>query len=291
MRETEFFINKDGGDRLGATRFEASDARGVIVINSAMAVPRSLYADFSAWWCEQGFHVVTWSYSGMGDSGRAADCDALLQHWGEDDFNQVLAYCEQRWPNLPRIAMAHSVGGQVLGLAERSRDVAAILPIASQSGYWRHYRGGMRLRVLLLWYVLIPVLTRIAGVFPGRTLGIMPENIPPRVVRQWARWARDPGYLMGRHRPASAGNFAKITAPVLGVWIADDDMAPRSAHREMLSWYENAPVDMLELHPRNEGLDRIGHFGFFRADRGRETLWPQLLAWLSRQLDELESST
>ena len=289
MQERDFFINKDGSDRLGATLFEAMHPRGVIVINSAMAVPRSLYAEFADWWAQQGFHVVTWSYSGMGDSGRAADCNSRLQDWGEDDLDQVLSYCERRWPELPRILMAHSVGGQVLGLAERSRNVAAIIPIASQSGYWRHYRGGMLWRVLLLWYLLIPFATRIAGVFPGRTLGVMPENIPPRVARQWGRWARSRGYLMGRHRPASADNFAKITAPVLGIWIADDDMAPRSAHREMLSWYESAPVEMLELHPREEGLERIGHFGFFRADRGRERLWPQLLEWLSRQLPEREA--
>ncbi|MDX1442586.1 MAG: alpha/beta fold hydrolase [Gammaproteobacteria bacterium] len=282
----DFFITTADGWQLGASLFEAPGrARGVIVINSAMAVPRNLYAEFAQWWSERGFHVVTWTYRGMGDSGRAADCDASLADWGERDLDAVLAWCEGEYPDLPRVIAAHSVGGQVLGLASRAAGADAIIPIASQSGYWRHYVGMMRPQVLFLWYLAIPVLSRLFGYFPSGTLGIFPENIPAHVAREWARWARDPEYLMGSRGPESSRNYSRITAPVLGVWIADDDMATHSAHQQMLSWYENAPVDRLELHPEKEGLERIGHFGFFRADRSAETLWPQLHDWLASKLE------
>lgn len=44
------------------------------------------------------------------------------------------------------------------------------------------------------------------------------------------------------------------------------------------SFYENAPRTMRRIDPREVGLARIGHFGFFRAEHA-ETLWrPELLA-------------
>ena len=76
--------------------------------------------------------------------------------------------------------MAHSAGGQLLGLARNSDRVAAMLMISAPSGYWRLWKGRQRLLIGLLWFVLMPVMTRLVGYFPGRRMGLG-VDLPPGV--------------------------------------------------------------------------------------------------------------
>ena len=50
--------------------------------------------------------------------------------------------------------------------------------------------------------------------------------------------------------------------------------------RSLHGRYANAPIEYRRIAPRDVGVQRIGHFGFFRP-RFEQTLWPLVPQWLT----------
>ncbi len=61
---------------------------------------------------------------------------------------------------------------------------------------------------------------------------------------------------------------------------SDDGYAPRAAAEALRAFYPSAKGELHEVHPDALGVERIGHFGFFR-DPFRDTLWKDAADWLS----------
>ena len=104
-----------------------------------MGVPRTYYADFSAWLAEQGYTVRTFDYRGIADSSttKLPGSTIRMQDWGELDIDAILAdtvdYCEKA----PVFLLGHSCGGQLFGLAKHSEQLAGLILVGSQLGNWR----------------------------------------------------------------------------------------------------------------------------------------------------------
>ena len=106
------------------------------------------------------------------------------------------------------------------------------------------------------------------------------EALADRVATEWASWCRHPGYIVGAL--GAEGHYAGFRAPLRLVWIADDSYAPLPAAKALLGFYPASPSEFLEVHPKDIGEGRIGHFGFFR-ERFRDTLWRQAADWLQEK--------
>jgi predicted alpha/beta hydrolase len=61
--------------------------------------------------------------------------------------------------------------------------------------------------------------------------------------------------------------------------LADDELVSPEGIRRLYRLYAQAPVQFKELHPKDLGMRRIGHFGVFKASSA-ERLWPWTLRWL-----------
>lgn len=190
MTATTISIPALDGYRLAATLFAPTgEGNGVIVqINGATAVRREYYAHYARYLVSRGFHVVTFNYRGIGDSRDIAwhGGEPTMQEWGEQDIAGVIEWITHHYPKHRLVCVAHSGGGQWLGLARNNARVQAQLAISSQSGYWRYYRLRDWPRLLFLWYLLMPLASRVMGYFPGRLIGS--ENIPKGVALNFARW-------------------------------------------------------------------------------------------------------
>ena len=283
MQTTDLVIAANDGYPLAATchappAFAAGKA--VVVINSAMAVQRSFYADFATHLVRAGHVVLTYDYRGVGDSAprQLKGFTATLEDWGELDQNAVLDYAREHWPDHKLVIAGHSVGGQIMGLNRHGEQLAGMLTIGSQSGYWRHYDGSLGLGVFLLWHLFVPTLSRLLGYFPSPWFGIG-MNIPAGVARQWAAWGRDPEYLRGQHAPARIDNYAALRCPMLAIWISDDSYAPLRANAAMRSWYENAAIRFESVGPETEESPRVGHFPFFKPGVAPRA-WHAIAQWL-----------
>src|SRR5690606_24468329 len=124
------------------------------------------------------------------------------------------------------VLLGHSFGGQAIGIAPTAHRVDAVVLVASQSGWVGHWPLRRRPAMELIWRVLVPIASNLAGFMPGK-LGLG-EDVPARVAQQWARWCTTPGYVTGV-LPAERLHFGDVAAPVLAWSFSDDDYAPRGS--------------------------------------------------------------
>jgi len=261
---TDVAVTAGDGQVLKATVHGPDAARTWLVINSAMGVRRRFYRHLAGFLADRGIGTVTYDYRGMGESVvDPARADSVrLEDWGRRDFPAVV-----RWLRAERrpervVALGHSVGGQLLGIAPEVRALDAVVGVATQSGHWRHWDGLQRARVFALWYLAIPLLAGPSGRFPAARLGLG-QDLPAGVARQWAEWGRDPDYIRSPRVGPQPQYHGDVRCRLRTYWIAGDDLAPERAVRAWHDWFPHAERDFIAVPARNPSGAPIGHFGFF----------------------------
>jgi predicted alpha/beta hydrolase len=262
------------GFPLAASWHGADQPARVALVAPATGVRRRLYENYAGDLARRGFGALTWDWRGTGDSRPRSlrGFPATMRGWAEHDFEGVLRWARERFPAASLVAVGHSFGGQAIGLAPSAAALDAAVTVAAQSGYWGHWPRPRKYFYALLWHTWFPALTRICGYFPGRLLR-MGADLPTGVALEWARWCRSPDYL-GDWR-----GHAAFAAPILAVSFADDDYAPRAAVEALHAHYGRGDFGHCHVQPREVGLERIGHFGFFRP--GIASLWSETAEWLT----------
>jgi len=272
----EITLTAKDGYRLSATLYGGRSEKAVLIL-PATGVPQGYYAKFAAWLAGHGFQVLTFDYRGIGRSlyGSVRLVEARMRDWALLDAAAAMAYLEP----FPKILLVgHSFGGQALGLLPAQERIAAALVVGSQSGYWRNWPPLGRAWMWPVTHFLLPGVAHLRGYFPGSRLGFG-EDLPKGVAIEWASWCRNPTYLVGALRVEDA--YARFVAPLRAYAFSDDPFAPLHAVHKLLELYPNAPGEVRAMAPRDLGVRRIGHFGFFR-EPFRDTLWPEARDWLSR---------
>ena len=271
MPDAITLIAATDGFKLSATNFEPADVpRGWVVINSAMGVKQDYYRAFARWLAGQGYAAVTWDYRGVAASRPAPVGKLKLRDWAEKDMEGVLQWALAK--GRPVFVIGHSLGTQLLGLAESAPKLSAIVGVGSQSGDWRNWPFPYDVGMLVVASVLLP---SISGLFGKLPRGLMGEEVPKGPIIDWARWLRAKGYLLSEGQWIQE-RYARVHTPITGFSIDDDRYAPRKAVDQLYAIYKNAPLDRVHVMPRELGVKRVGHFGPFR--KGFEsTLWPRLL--------------
>lgn len=270
-------------DHLATHTFVPSSPNGDhIVIASATGVLQGYYKHFAAWMAGRGYHVTTFDYNGIGASrkGSLRRHPATATSWAEHDLTAVIEHVHQTYAPKHIIGLGHSIGGQFFGICKAQDKLSALVLIASQHGHFRNWDLPHRRRISFQWLVLIPVLTRLFGYFPGKRLGVM-EDLPPGMVHEWVKWGRSPGYLFD-HVPGARERYAQLHIPLLFWSFTDDlDLAPKRAAEALVQHYVNCRITHEHIHPSDLGVEAIEHFGFFKKG-GEEKLWPALLGRMER---------
>jgi predicted alpha/beta hydrolase len=243
-----------------------------------MGVRRDYYAPFAQYLADNGLHVLTFDYRGMGDSRKGSlagfQCDVTT--WIEEDLASMLAEARNAAPELPLLYVGHSLGGQVLGVTPGREAVRAAMTVNTGSGYYR-FNDRIALRVRLLWFFFFPVLTPIFGYFPGKKLRMI-GDLPKGVAGQWRRWCLHPEYLLAEGDQWRA-KMADFRAPILRYSFSDDDLITERAVDSLHSFYSGSRIERRHLSPADIRESRVGHFGFFYS-RSRDKLWAPALEWL-----------
>lgn len=275
-------VARDGRSLAATTYAAAGRADQVVIINGATGVKRNYYDRYARFLASQGFLVLTFDYRGIGDSAendiRAESCD--MRQWGEVDVASVIDAVARRYPGKRLLAVGHSAGGQLFGLADNNELVHAMFAVSVQSGYWKHWSGLSRWCLALLWHVLMPGLVFALSYFPSRRIGFG-EDLPGGVAREWARWCRHPEYLVDRGGRPLRQHFERYSGRIRACVVTDDWMAPRAAVEALMSCFVTARVEFASLVPTDVGACALGHFGYFR-EAGRPA-WQESAEWLRRQ--------
>ena len=267
------------GHPLAAHRYDPpAEVKASVVIAPAMAINQNFYKAFAQWLAGQGFVAWTFDYRGTGESLRGPKRGAPgdLDDWCGKDYEAVLQAAHAFSPQRPLFALGHSFGGQCAPLLPSRRLLSGLVNIAVGSGAMRHNTRSIRRQAPLLWYVLVPLLCPLFGYFPGARIGVI-GDLPTGAVKQWRRWCLSPDYLLGAE-PRAREAYSSASYDVLGLTFPDDELLLEAGSRMLHAAYCR-PVDYRLLAPQAVGMERIGHFGFFRPASER-TLWPLVANWL-----------
>ncbi|WP_435770822.1 alpha/beta hydrolase family protein [Nocardioides sp. SYSU DS0651] len=263
----------DDGRELSVHVFEPEGpARGAVFLAPAMATPAAYYAAFCRWLAAQGFRVATLDYRGMGGPAQMRAETADVDRWIADAAHALAWFADGTDDDLPLTWVGHSLGGQMVPFVDHGR-LAQVITVAAGDGYWRRNVPRIRWAAPLLWAVVVPLATRVAGYYPGSRLRLL-DDVPTGVMRQWGRWCRHPEYLQADH-PDAPDLFAAVKAPLMSLSFEDDELLSGQSIGHLHDWYVNADQVRQRYSPRQLDGRRIGHHGFFR--RANADLWDELL--------------
>jgi predicted alpha/beta hydrolase len=262
---------------------EVNAPRATVLIAPAMAVRQDYYTAFAEFLADEGFAVATFDYrcSGFNAPKSLRGIKLNFDDWA-DDLNAMIAACKARYPDQPLVVFGHSLGGQLMGFAQRNTEVDALFTVGSGTGYWRHNRF-QPLKLFYLWFVAMPLFTRLFGYFPGRRLKKV-GDLSRDMALTWARWCRHPDYYVDAAGAKLATRFAAVRAPIEAWSFTDDDYIPKPACDQLHGFYANARVTRHHVAPAEVNERRIGHFGFFKL-QPQSALWQQLVKHLNQNIE------
>ena len=232
----------------------------VVVIASATGVPQGFYRKYATDLAARGFTVLTLDYRGLGRSRSRPLRQTVvdLQGWAQD-LGVLVRFVDERFPERPVTWVGHSFGGQALALVDPPKNLCGLLTVGGQLAYHGHWPQPDRAALQVVWWSLVPSLSRTFGYLPGR-LGLG-EDLPAGVAREWARWCRSPGYLFD-HVPGAAARMRRLDVPTRILHVSDDRYAPPRAMRALAQRLPQGHIDL--LRPQDLKLPAIGHFGLLR---------------------------
>jgi predicted alpha/beta hydrolase len=251
---------------LTATAYTPQNAHGkVVLLSSALGIKQQFYKDFATFLAENGYFVYTYDYRGIGQSRpeRLQKFQARLQDWGQQDYPAMAEFVRQQHPEKKLYLMGNSYGGNCLGLSEKTSYFTAAVTVGSQHGYWRLFWTKTQPTLFVLWYILMPTLTRLYGYMPSRLIGLG-EDLPKGVALQWAKYCTSKNWLFDS-LPEAENFYPKVNLPILSISLEDDAYAPPKAVDKLhLEIYENASVERRHILLQEVQGQKVGHFGFFR---------------------------
>lgn len=251
-----------------ATEFAPkSESNKLLLINGALGIKQSFYYNFAQHFADLGYWVYTYDYRAIGESAHGKSPKSFnlrLRDWGQVDFPAVVDFLKAKHPNKTFYGIGNSLGGNNLGFSTAANEFKAFISVGSQHGYWGLFWASKKPLLFLLWYLIMPSLTRLYGYFPSRLLG-MGEALPRGVALEWAKVCRSANWFFA-YLKDEENYFEQVRCPILAISIEDDYYAPKRAVDKLyLEIYKNAQVErrhlLLKEHTRGEA---VGHFGFFR---------------------------
>ena len=267
-------IGATDGFELATTIYGSGD--DVVMLSAATATPRQFYKSFAMFLADEGHTVVTYDYRGIGESRPESlrGFRGSMSDWGLLDMQGVLDWISDEYAPTTLFAVGHSVGGQVTGMLTGADRITAMATVSAQSGYWGLQGDGEVAKMRIAAHFVMPPVTRLFGYFPWSKFSSA-QDLPKDAALQWASWCRDPDYILGDDA-LPLERYQDFTAPVLAYSIDDDGWGTAKSVEAMMSAYPN--VEYQHLVPKDEGIDSLGHFGYFRPKS--EPIWQQTLDWL-----------
>lgn len=264
---------------LAGTRYSPSfvAARACVLIAPSIGVSQRFYEGFARWLSDCGTEVVTFDYRGTFESAELnANSAFSLLDWGRDLATAVQWLCEEH-PHLRRFAVCHGIGAHLLGFAKNAHELDRMVWVGSGSLYWAHGSSLLsRLSSLAMSFLVLPLMARLMGRFPGRTLGIL-DDLPGPVASHWARWCRHPRYAAGAEE--GTARYDRIKAEVLSLYFEADALAPEAGVHDFGTFCPNAAITYRRVTRQAFPEEASPHFDLFRQSHGAKQ-WPLVVGWL-----------
>lgn len=284
-RLEEFTIAAKDGFALSATLYHPENGRDrpPVLINPAFGVKRAFYAFYARFLAQKGYPVLTFDYRGMGGSAGPGPEKVLdpMHSWATYDIAGVQKWIEERYPSYH--LMGHSGGGWLMAFLPQSEKIRSMVFLAVPDGYWKHYSGLTRFKMLFTWLWTLPRHVKKNGaLMKGR--GWYGETLPPNVALDWAKVCRYSGFIEDESLEHPAKYAAQYDRPTLAFSFEDDEYAPTNSSASLLRRFRTLKLNHRHIHPRDLKTDEIGHFGFLKPNRKKD-LWEETAQWFDGHSD------
>lgn len=257
---------------------------GFLTIHPATATPARFYTYFAEYAVERGLAVLTYDVRGVAASGPAREHSQLrMRDWMQQDANAVAAWANSEFPELPKLALGHSLGGHALLLGNATDDLRGFVTVGTARAALRDINPrSERLRVGLILRTLGPLISPLVGYAPGRRLGLG-EDIPTAAMLEWGRWVCMSEYFFDDPSLGAAARMARLRTPVLAIGASDDNWASPGQIDALVDHVRLAEMERRTFTPEELGVARIGHHGLLRRSVA-ERAWPEIVSWLLGRL-------
>ncbi len=251
-----------------------------IVFAPAVAVPQKYYFSMAKYLANKGCNVFTFDYRGIGSS-MSKSIQSLKTHgffsWASD-FKAVSRYVKDEFPNNKQYMIGHSFGGNSLGFSDAYQYYDRYLMIASQFGFYKHFKLKMQFLIYLNFKIFVPLTTAMLDYYPSGWFGLG-RPITTKAAKDWITYLLHPDSMLHLAKSQANSHYQDIKAPMLLVSIEDDVFAPKKSV-DILGdrVYCNADVTRKHIIPSEYNLKTIGHFDFFRK-KNQDILWPIVEEW------------
>ncbi len=251
-----------------------------VVFAPAVAVPQKFYFSMAKYLSDKGCNVFTFDYRGIGSS-MSQSLQSLKNHgyfsWA-GDFKAVSKFVKEEYANNEQYMIGHSYGGNSIGFSDAYQYYDKYLTIASQYGYYKHFKLKMQLLILINFGLFVPLTTSFLGYYPSSWFGLG-KSLTTQVAKDWAKFLLHPDSMLHFTKQSKTTYYENIKNPMLLVSIEDDLFAPKKSVDILgKKVYQNATVTRKHLIPSKYGLKAIGHFDFFRK-KNENFLWPIVNEW------------
>jgi len=255
------------GYQIGLTQFKPHTSNNTsIIISSATGVLQKYYSKFAQYFATLGYTCYTFDYNGIGVSNsntkQLKQSKTTLTDWGSNDQASVVKFAKDENPDNKIILLTHSIGGQIIVFNTNHHLIDGLITVASQSGYWKHWRGFERFKMFIFWNVFIPVATPLFGYFP--------------------RWGKQPNYMLSEFNKEDTF-FNSYKCPMLALSFPKDEFASKASVDWLINQFEQVSLERQHIIPQEHNIPTIGHFGFFR-DKFKDSLWQTTHDWISEKL-------
>ena len=271
-------IKVDRTRSLSATFYSSGqEIKGAVLIVPAMGVSQRYYTPLAEWLALQGYLACTFDYFGVGlsQAGSLRNTHTTVTDWATLDCSAMIEAISSKVKGRPVIWLGHSLGGQIFGLTPNREQISLAVTVASGSGYWLENAWSLRLRAWWLWYIVVPLATRLYGYFPGKRLRKV-GNLPKGVIEQWRKWCLHPEYIVGIEGQEVKKQYSAVNTPIVSFSFADDEFMSKKNIDSLHGFYTDSPKTMHRFDPENLGSAKIGHFGFFKS-KFKHLLWESKL--------------
>lgn len=290
--QERFEIIADDGSRLAATlHAPVGEPKAAVQIHAGMGIKRQFYRHFAGYLAARGYAVLSFDVRGMGESLHEPlrSCKATVSDWARKDMPAALAWLAQRYPNLPRFAVGHSLGGQLTGLMPNHELLNGLVLVFAPKGHLQALELQAKLVGLLFMGMYMPLTIPLFGYAPVRFL-MTAQDLPAGVARDWIRLMFHHDWIKGDCAERGEEiHYDQVTAPILALALDKDFLAPAGACAKLLrEYYSGAESELITLRVADAAdPSQLTHLGYFRR-KFADSHWSQVAAWLDRQVGALE---
>ena len=246
-----------------------------VVIASATGVPQEFYRRFAEYLTFSGYQVLSFDYRGIGRSSpehlNGFNMDYL--DWGRSDLAGAIDYLSQQ--DLPLFMIGHSYGGQALGMLSNHDQISACYSFGTGLSWSGYMPLKARLKMQILQNLVFPPIAKRYGFMPWSKFN-MGTDLPLNVYLQWAEWSKNKEYFFADPLLKELlTQFAQVRTPIIAATSIDDEWASPKSRNAFMKYYPQATIQYHDLIPRQLGMTKIWHMGYFKKDA--KQIWDHVI--------------